>query len=83
MGQACFSAVILAGQLIIQEERQFLFLRGQKREEFCKVFAGTRYLLPVIATCDNVIKTAFDLDPWFARHVVGILTGNSDFAKCA
>lgn len=68
----------------VQEERQFILLGGQKREELFVIFASTKYLLPVIPTCDNVVKSTLDLDPCLACHVVGILQIDKRFCKiCA
>lgn len=47
------------------------------------IFVGVKYILPVIATCDNVIKSALDLNPSLPRHSFGILPKVEGFAKYA
>jgi hypothetical protein len=53
----------------VEEERELLFLCGQKREEPGVVFRRAENVLPVVPARDNVIKSTLDLDPCFACHV--------------
>jgi len=64
--------VRISASFAITARELFLLLR-QQREEFNEIFAGMKYVLPVVAARDHMIQTTLDLNPRPSRHTRQIL----------
>ncbi len=64
----------------IWKKRRADFLFDLKCDEPLVIFCGMKYVLPVVAACDQMIKPTFNIDPESSRHNRQILAENRRIA---